>query len=90
MATSREANMKTTGDYCEGDVRPEHIYTLAQLEALGTLTVGQADDLKLQDGNFNIWLSRCGIEDGEPCDNKVTIEERQDGRWVEVGWYEAV
>ena len=75
--------------YMEGAVAPGEVYTLAELEALPTLSEGQADDLKVDSGTIRIWLSRCGVEDGEPCDNKVTIEEYRDGRWVEVGWYEA-
>jgi len=61
-----------------------------------TLTVGQADDLKYEDSVTRIWLSRCTVEDGEPCNNKVTIEElrrvpgKYSTQWVEVGWYEAL
>lgn len=82
--------------YMKGSVAPGEVYTLAELEALPTLCQGQADDLKIEGGGVRIWLSRCGIEDGEPCENKVTIEEsriRYPGGnidWVEVGWYEAV
>jgi len=76
--------------YMEGEVSPDLIYPLAELEALPTITVGQADDLKVDDGDgIRIWLSRCGVEDGEPCDNKVTIEQLCCGNWIEVGWYEA-
>jgi len=76
--------------YMEGAVSPGEVYTLAELEAMPTITQGQADDLKVDEGDgIRIWLSRCGVEDGEPCNNKVTIEELQGGSWVEVGWYEA-
>jgi hypothetical protein len=64
-------------------------YTAAELEAMPTLATGQADDLKKEGeddrGRFRIWLSRCGVEDGEPYPNKVTVE-RYDvltQRWVE-------
>lgn len=76
-------------NYMEGAVAPGEVYSLDELEALPTLSQGQADDLKIDTGGTRIWLSRCGVEDGEPCNNKVTIEELQRGRWVEVGWYEA-
>ena len=79
----------TKDPYMEGAVAPAEVYSLNELENLPTITVGQADDLKIDKGGVRFWLSRCGIEDGEPCDNKVTIEEYQDGRWIEVGWYEA-
>jgi hypothetical protein len=83
--------MSTMSDhYMEGSVTPGEVYSLEELEAMPTLSQGQADDLKIDSGTVRIWLSRCGIEDGEPCDNKVTIEEYVDGRWVEVGWYEAL
>jgi hypothetical protein len=76
--------------YMKGEVAPGEVYTLAELENMDTLTQGQADDLKYEDEGTRIWLSRVGVEDGEPCDNKVTIEEYRRGRWVEVGWYEAL
>ena len=80
-----------TARYMKGAVAPGEVYTLAELEALPTLFEGQADDLKIEGGSVRIWLSRCGVPDGEPCENKVTIEEEDNvGNWNEVGWYEAV
>ena len=65
-------------------------HTLAELEALQTLCVGQADDLKIEEPDRRVWLARTGIADGEPCDHKVTIEVRDhDGRWHEAVTYEA-
>lgn len=64
-------------------------YTLEELESLPTLSVGQADDLKVDTGNTRVWLSRCSVEDGEPYDNKVTVERLAEGRWVEVETYQA-
>jgi hypothetical protein len=61
---------------------------LDELEAMPTLSEGQADDQKYEgeddEGRFRVWLSRCTAADGEPFDNKVTIE-RYDGR----RWYDA-
>lgn len=82
-------NADVRNSYMEGAVAPGEVYTLPELEALPTLAVGQADDLKVDAGNVRIWLSRCGVEDGEPCDNKVTVEQFNGQRWIEVGWYEA-
>lgn len=76
--------------YMEGAVAPGEVYSLDELEDLPTLSEGQADDLKIDTGDVRIWLSRMTAEDGEPCDNKVTIEERRRGSWIEVGWYEAL
>jgi hypothetical protein len=64
--------------------------SLDELEAMPTLTEGQADDLKIDnDDGERIWLSRCTAADGEPWDNKVTVERLIDGRWTEVEWWEA-
>ena len=76
--------------YMKGAVSPGEVYSLVELEAMPTITQGQADDLKVDEGDgIRIWLARVGVEDGMPCDNMVTIEELQSGSWVEVGWYEA-
>ena len=65
------------------------VYSLAELEGMETLAVGRADDLKIHEGNTKVWLSRCSVEDGEPFNNKVTIERLIGGRWEEVETYEA-
>ena len=65
-------------------------YSLARLEALPTLSTGQSDDLKDDDGDGQrVWLSRCGVADGEPYPNKVTIETLEDGRWVDTYIFQA-
>ena len=61
----------------------------SDLEDLPTLCVGQAEDLKvettLDDGTpARVWLSRCGVEDGEPWENTVSLETCQNGRWTTV------
>jgi hypothetical protein len=66
-------------------------FTLEELEALPTLSVGQADSLKIEDEDMGVrvWLSRCTVEDGEPFDHKVSIERRAaDGRWRTVEVFE--
>ena len=67
------------------------IYTLQELEAMPTLTVGQADNLKIENETIRIWLSRCSVADGEPYDNKVTVEMYDDlhGEWYEHHSYQA-
>lgn len=64
-------------------------YSLRELESMGTVCVGQADDLKFDDGRTRVWLSRCTRPDGEPYDNKVTVEELIDGKWKVVEEYPA-
>jgi CDGSH-type Zn-finger protein len=65
-------------------------YTLDELEALPTLAVGQADNLKIDNGDgLRVWLCRCGVEDGMPYNNQVTIEEYDGERWSDVETYQA-
>lgn len=54
-----------------------------------TLAVGQADDLKVWEDHLRVWLSRCGVADGEPYENKVTVEKWVNLRWTEVDTYQA-
>lgn len=60
--------------------------TFSELEALPTLSVGQAADLKLENYDVappvRVWVSRCGLRDGETC--PVQIEHLIEGRWVDV------
>ena len=58
-------------------------YTLQELESLPTLCVGQAEDLKVETNDIRIWLSRCGVADGEPHNNMVTVEKYDEAG----GWY---
>lgn len=65
-------------------------YTLAELQALPTLSVGQADDLKVDDGTTRIWLSRVGVDDGMAYDNMVSVQRYQGNRWTVVDEYQAL
>jgi hypothetical protein len=62
-------------------------YTADELRSLPTLSVAQADNLKIDTGTERVWLSRCGVEDGEPYDDKITVERLRGGRWVTVEEY---
>ena len=66
------------------------MYTLKELKRLPTLSVGQAEDLKIETANIRVWLSRCKVEDGEPYNNKVTEEQYLNGRWVTARAYKAI
>jgi len=67
-------------------------YMTRDLEALPTLCEGQAEDLKVEmiledDTPARVWLSRCGVEDGEPWEHTASLEVYQDGRWsVATRW----
>lgn len=66
-------------------------YTLKELEGLKTISQGQMDDLKIEDGNIRVWLSRMTIEDGMPYNNQVTVEElNENGSWHTIEEYEAI
>ena len=60
-------------------------HTIEELEALPTLCVGQADDLKIDTGEERVWLSRCGPEDGEVY--QIHHETLLDGRWTVTSEY---
>jgi hypothetical protein len=64
--------------------------SLTDLEALPVLTQGQADDLKIDGDRFRVWLSRCSEEDGEPWNNRVSVEMYVGGSWIVVENYQAV
>ncbi len=63
-------------------------YTAAELERKKTLSTGQCDDLKVDTGRERVWLSRCTRADGEPFNNKVTVEWLIAGRWKSVDEYQ--
>lgn len=66
-----------------------HQYTLAELEKRRTLSRCQDSDLRIDTGKTRVWLARTGIADGEPYDNKVTVEVLRNGRWEITEEYEA-
>jgi len=60
---------------------------VAELKALQTIQSGHFDDLKLERDGVRWWISRCGIADGQPCDEMVTVEEFLNGVWEAVFEY---
>lgn len=58
------------------------------LEDMETLSVGQAADLKIDRNGFRVWMSRCSVEDGEPFDETVYLEEHWNRGWRDVGYYD--
>lgn len=51
-------------------------FTLAELEAMPTLSAAQTADLKIDSdgGTERVWLERVGADSGMEYDNKVTVE----------------
>jgi len=66
------------------------MYTFKELKNLPTLSVGQAENLKLETAKIRVWLSRCKKEDGEPYNNKVTEEQYLNGQWITTRAYKAI
>lgn len=62
-------------------------YTADELRTTPTLATGQADDLKVDTGRTRVWLSRCSVEDGEPFNDKVSVEILVDGCWLTAEEY---
>lgn len=71
-------------------------YTLAELQAMPTLVVGQADDLKVEKDGTRVWLARVGRAQGMPYDNMVSVQtfgtHGQGGRsfWKVIEEYQAL
>ncbi len=64
--------------------------SLDELLSLPTLVESQTCNLKAEGNGWRVWLSRCGVADGEPYPNKVTIERRDgDGHWFDALYYQA-
>ena len=74
--------------------KPHMNYSYTSLNHMETLCTGQADNLKVEEYHengikINVWLSRCDINDGEFCNNPVTIEVSDSiGEYYEVARYE--
>lgn len=67
------------------DSDTENGYSRSELAALPTLAVGQADDLKIDNGDgVRVWLSRMTRADGEHCNHHVSVERFDGERWVTV------
>ena len=64
-------------------------YSLTYLKRRPTLFVGQTDDLKIETPIRRVWLARTGIQDGEPFNNRVHVEELNNNGWKIVENYQA-
>ena len=64
--------------------------TLDYLDGLPTIESGHFDNLKIQEPDVRVWLSRLTLEDGMPYNNQVTVEKLVDGQWKTFDQYPAV
>lgn len=46
-----------------------------------TIHSGQYDNLKYDDGEFRVWVSRMTVDDGMEYNRQVTVEKLVNGRW---------
>lgn len=77
---------------------PVFLPTFEQLEALPSLCQAQTCDLRIDTGDFRVWTSRMGLEDGEPFERTVYVEvfshhhDPESGgtwfRWQDLGHYD--
>ena len=62
------------------------------LKDLPVLLYGHSADLCFseaeEEGNVRVWLSRCGIADGEPFAATVYVEQMRDGKWEDVDYFD--
>ena len=54
--------------------------SLEELEAMPTIKQGHTDDLKISTPTTRVWLSRLTVEDGQPYNNMVTVEQIKKSR----------
>lgn len=64
----------------------EHIMQMSkdEVDALPTIHQGQYADLKLDDGEHRVWVSRMTKADGAKENNAVEVETLENGSWVEA------
>jgi hypothetical protein len=73
----------------DGKLPERKHYTLQELNALPTLDQAHFDNLKVEEGNTRVWLSRMEKQDGAPYDNQVTVEIAIKGKWYTIEQYKA-
>ena len=64
-------------------------YSLQELNSLPTLGDSHFDNLKVETNTTRVWLSRGRVEDGEPFNNKVTVENYINNDWEITRVYQA-
>lgn len=56
--------------------------TYSEIRALPTISQGHFSNLKIDTGTMRVWLSRCGLADGET--QPVQVERLVDGVWTDI------
>lgn len=67
----------------------DHTFSLADLQAIPVLTVGQADNVLLNHGGIKVSLSHTAVADGAPYDNQVTVQKNSRNGWQTIREYQA-
>lgn len=68
-------------------------YSADELRTMPVLSENHTDNLHFEEydhegfDGVRYWVCRCGVADGMPYNDMVTIEVLQDGRWVEFDSY---
>lgn len=63
-------------------------WTGRELASMPTLATSQSSDLKVDEDGVRFWLARTNVEDGEPYEQTVHVEQLIDGRWEPLETYD--
>jgi hypothetical protein len=80
--------------WCTRDAKQYGLTLAGILDRMPTLSSGQACDLKIDrvpdDRGVRVYLSRCGLADGEPFERTVYLDEcdPDTDQWAEVGYFD--
>jgi len=55
-----------------------------ELKGMPTLLSGHTDNLKIENSNTRVWLSRMTVKEGAAWNDMVTVEMLIDGGWKTV------
>ena len=59
------------------------------LNSLPTISEGYTCDLKIDTGDFRLFLARTDMNDGEPYNHTAYVETLENGKWIDLGYYDA-
>lgn len=69
---------------------PNPLPSAEGIASIPVISTGPVANLHYDDGQHRIWLSRCGLADGEPFERTVYVEiyDENGGRWCDLGHYD--